>query len=88
MARAAAKVAVSVDGELLARAEQRRKVTGESRSALVARALRQLLRTEEHAQQVEQYVAAYRSVPEGATEIRAARSLARRSLRALPWTDR
>ena len=88
MSRVAEKVAISVDGELLARAEQRRKVTGESRSALVARALRQLLCVEEHAQQVKQYVEAYRRFPESEIEVREARSLARRSLRGLPWDEK
>ena len=81
------KVAVSLDPRLLSRAEALRQRTGESRSALFARALRKLLDDEEHQRRVEQYVAAYRQQPESAAAVAAARATARRSLAALPWDD-
>ena len=87
MAGTSAKVAVSIDRRLLARAERLRSATGESRSALVSRAVRQLLRDETRARDVERYVDAYRRVPESPAERRAAGELARRSLASLPWDD-
>ena len=87
MAGSSAKVAVSIDRSLLARAERLRTATGESRSALVSRAVRHLLRDEARARDVQEYVDAYRRVPESPVERRVARELARRSLAALPWND-
>jgi hypothetical protein len=87
MARKAEKVAVSLDRELLAHAERLRKSTGESRSALVGRALRQLLRSEARSARVAEYVEAYRRMPESAQDVRRARTVARRSLGTLPWDD-
>lgn len=87
MAREAEKVAVSLDRKLLAEAERLRKGTGESRSALVARALRQLLMQESRSRRIAEYVDAYQRVPETATETRAARRLARSALADLPWDD-
>ena len=57
--RASEKVAISLERELFVRAERLRRASGESRSALVGRALRQLLRDEGVASDVKQYVAAY-----------------------------
>ncbi|GMV16153.1 MAG: ribbon-helix-helix protein, CopG family [Polyangiaceae bacterium] len=81
------KLAISLDRELLRRAEQLRRATGESRSALVARALRQLLRAQEVEQLARDYVAAYRRVPETPLEVRAARALAKKSLARVEWDD-
>lgn len=86
MARTA-KIAVSVDVELLRRLEQLREQTGESRSAAVSRALRLLTREEEHSRLVEEYIRAYRDKPETPGEIIAARASAKRSLAALAWDD-
>jgi len=82
-----AKVAVSLDAKLLERAERMRERTGESRSALVSRALRALTGDEAHARRVREYVRAYRDTPETPAEVAAARASARRSLAALPWGD-
>jgi len=82
-----AKVAVSLDAKLLERVERVRERTGESRSALVSRALRQLTGDEEHARRVREYVHAYRDTPETPAEVAAARASARRSLSALPWDE-
>ncbi len=87
MATSVEKVAVSVDRDLLRRAERLRRTTGESRSALVSRALRQLLSDEERQARVEAYVAAYRSVPEDVEATELAHALAARSLASIPWED-
>jgi metal-responsive CopG/Arc/MetJ family transcriptional regulator len=87
MPRRAEKIAVSMDADLLARAEQLRETTGESRSALVSRALRRLLHAEAHAASVREYVDAYRRVPETSIDERRAHRLASRSLASLPWEE-
>jgi hypothetical protein len=88
MARASEKVAVSLERDLFQRAERLRRASGESRSALVGRALRQLLREESLARDIELYVQAYERTPETDQDRRRARALARRSLSALPWEDK
>ena len=87
MTARSSKIAVSLDAQLLARAERLRDVTGESRSALVARALENLTRAAAHELDVARYVAAYRAQPEDAAQLRTARELARRAARRLPWEE-
>lgn len=82
------KIAITVDEGLLAEVERLRSHTGESRSAVFSRALRQLLRVREHDDRVAEYIAAYRAHPETAEEVDAAERLARESLsHAPPWED-
>jgi metal-responsive CopG/Arc/MetJ family transcriptional regulator len=81
------KIAISLQPELLVRAEQLRRATGESRSALVARALRRLLRDEALAEQRREYVEAYRRLPETERDVRTARALAGRVLPAFDGDD-
>ncbi|MBN1608000.1 MAG: ribbon-helix-helix protein, CopG family [Polyangiaceae bacterium] len=81
------KVAVSLNADLLRQVERVRTRTGESRSAIVARALRLLTKEEEHARLVHQYVDGYRRHPETPPDVAAARTLAERSLAALPWDE-
>jgi len=85
---AAAKIACSIDAQLLARVESIRARTGESRSALVSRALLALTREAALARDVARYVEAYREKPETEDEVADARKLARRALSSLPWNDR
>lgn len=87
VARVSEKVAISLEPELFRRAERLRQASGESRSALIGRALRQLLRSEARARDVEQYVQAYQRVPETGQDVERARRLARRSLTLLPWDE-
>ncbi len=82
------KIAISLDPDLLRDVERIRTKTGESRSAVLARALRLLTKEEEHTRLVRDYVDAYRRHPETPSDIAAARALAKRSLRSLPWDDR
>ncbi|HKY37719.1 MAG TPA: hypothetical protein VJN18_17375 [Polyangiaceae bacterium] len=87
MSRAAAKVAVSLERDVFVRAERLRKRSGESRSALVGRALRELLRHDALAHEAQRYVDAYRRIPETLVEQRQARRLSRRAIAALPWKE-
>jgi predicted transcriptional regulator len=81
------KVAISLDHELFADADRLRKETGESRSAMFARALRALLATEARAAAIAQYTKAYRDKPETAEEVRVIRAASKRALRTVPWDN-
>jgi hypothetical protein len=82
-----AKIAVSLDPELLRRAESIRKATGETRSALVTRALVRLVDEQDEKARIAEYVDAYRRKPEGPDDLDEARDLARRSLDTLAWDE-
>ena len=81
------KIAVSLDADLLRRVERIRGRSGETRSALVARALRLLTQEEEKAQRIRDYVRAYREHPETPREVAAVRATAKRSLAAIAWDE-
>jgi metal-responsive CopG/Arc/MetJ family transcriptional regulator len=83
----AAKIAISVEPELLRRLEQVRRRSGESRSAAIARAIRLLTHAEEQAQRVDEYRSAYQRIPETDDDVAGARASARRSLRAVAWDE-
>jgi hypothetical protein len=83
----AAKIACSIDADLLKRIESVRARTGESRSALISRALVALTAESARSRAVRRYVEAYRELPETAEDVRAARSSSRRALARLAWDD-
>jgi hypothetical protein len=87
MAGRHAKFACSVDASVLARIERLRARTGESRSALVSRALLKLADEEANAERIRRYIEAYQEKPESKAEIAAATRVARRVLRAIAWED-
>jgi metal-responsive CopG/Arc/MetJ family transcriptional regulator len=80
-----AKIAFSLDPRLLDRVERVRARTGESRSALIARALLALTEEEARGADVQRYLEAYRQHPETPGDVAAAHASARRTLRRLPW---
>lgn len=80
-----AKVAFSLDPEVLASVERLRLRTGESRSAVIGRAIKLLTESELRAAQIERYVQSYREQPEAPKDVAVARRLARRVLARLPW---
>ena len=82
------KVAFSIDPQLLARVERMRAGTGESRSAVISRALAKLTDDELAQAKARRYVEAYREFPETAATVTRAQALARKSLKALPWDER
>jgi metal-responsive CopG/Arc/MetJ family transcriptional regulator len=82
-----AKIAVSLDADLLRRVERLRVRSGESRSALVSRALRLLTQEEEEALRASEYVRAYREHPETLQDVTATRAAAKRSLASIPWDE-
>ena len=83
----AEKVAITLEGTLLEGVEALRRKTGESRSAVIARAVRRLLDDERKRAQVQEYVAAYERVPERSDEVLAVAEASARSLAQLPWDD-
>lgn len=87
MARTSAKIAISMDPTLFEAVERVRHTTGESRSAVLARAVRLLVEADRHRAELAQYVEAYRRMPESSAEVREARALTRRVVADLPWDD-
>lgn len=87
VAKARAKIACTIDPELLGRVERLRASTGESRSAVIGRALARLMEERTRAERIRRYTQAYREHPESAAEERGARKLARRALAQLAWDD-
>ena len=85
MASRHAKFACSVDASILDQIERLRARTGESRSALVSRALLKLASEEANTERVRRYIEAYQEKPESRAEIAAASRVARRVLRAIAW---
>jgi metal-responsive CopG/Arc/MetJ family transcriptional regulator len=83
-----AKVAFSIDANLLVRVEHIRASTGESRSAVISRAIAKLTSEKEYDERVRRYVAAYQEQPEDRRQVGTARRSARRVLARLPWEDR
>jgi metal-responsive CopG/Arc/MetJ family transcriptional regulator len=86
MARAR-KIAITVDSELLARAETLRRKTDESRSALFARALRAVLKEEDRKRRIADYIEGYRRVPETEEDVAWLDAAAVEALRDLSWDD-
>ena len=74
--RVTAKVAISLPREMLRSIERLRKGTGESRSAVIRRALEMLLDRHDHTAMVREYVEGYISHPETAEELREADAIA------------
>ena len=79
------KLAISLPRELLAMVERIRRKTGENRSALVQRALRELVRSEERIARARRYTEGYRVAPETRSEVRAAEASATALLAGEPW---
>ena len=80
-----AKVSVSLPARLFDAVERERRVTGESRSQLFARALGELLRQARERQAVEEYVAGYVAQPETPYETDVADASGQDALAGEPW---
>jgi metal-responsive CopG/Arc/MetJ family transcriptional regulator len=81
------KIAITLEASVLARVEALRRKTRESRSALIARAVRMLLEDELRRDRVAEYVAAYRRSPETTAEVGAADAVAVATASDLAWDD-
>ena len=73
-------VAINLPADLLRDVERVRRKTGESRSALIRRSIELLLGRVEEARMVREYVAGYRTHPEGRVEVGGAMALAKSCL--------
>lgn len=78
-----AKITISLDADLLEEVEERRRITGQSRSQFFRTAAKQALRQER--EEIEQYIRGYQEQPETAEEIELARQLGRAVLAQEPW---
>lgn len=87
MPRTSAKIAISLDPSLLEAVDRVQRETGESRSAVIARAVRRLVDAEAQRRRMAEYVEAYRRAPESESDVAAARALARRSLAHASWDE-
>jgi len=83
----AAKIACSIDADLLRRVETVRARTGESRSAFISRALLAMTAESARTRAVKEYVEAYKDHPESPADVATARRAARRALSRLDWED-
>lgn len=79
----AEKIAISLDPETLAEAEKLRAKTGESRSALFARAVRTLAARDAHDERVRRYVKGYEDTPE--PELETWQQVGVATLESLDW---
>ena len=79
------KIAISLPEDILAAVEREREGSGESRSEFFRRAVEALLRRQREQQLSEQYVRAYRTLPESTEEVEAARRAASSILGEEPW---
>ncbi|MBI4330497.1 MAG: ribbon-helix-helix protein, CopG family [Chloroflexi bacterium] len=80
-----AKIAISLPSELLGIIEKERKITGESRSEYLRRAVVTFLGREEGDEIADAYARAFMKEPETAGEIEAARRASRSLLAQEPW---
>ncbi len=81
----ASKIAISLPRELLTVVEKERGETGESRSQYLRRAIEALLREKQERALSQQYIRAYKKMPEDKTEVTAARRAATAILAEEPW---
>lgn len=79
------RVAISLPSELLKSADKERRSTGETRSAFVRRAIRELLAERGRTAEIEQYIEGYRKMPETRDEIELASALASEAFAEDPW---
>ena len=79
------RIAISLPRHVLEAVERVRRRTGETRSGLIQRAIRQMLANSAKSVRVKQYVEGYLRDPEGEGEIRAAHASAAKLLASEPW---
>jgi len=82
---ASRKIAISLPASLAGKIERERKRTGETRSALVRRAVERWFAEREERARIAAYVEGYRTHPESEEEIAAAEAGAVSLLGGEPW---
>ncbi|QQR89791.1 MAG: ribbon-helix-helix protein, CopG family [Myxococcales bacterium] len=79
------KIAITLPDDVYDEVEKLRLANHESRSAVIQRAVRILLRHNERHARVREYVAAYKCSPESQDEVRQATALAKSGLSHVDW---
>ena len=79
------KIAISLPEEVLIAVEKERQMSGESRSQIFRRAVDLLLHQQKERKLSEQYIRAYRQLPDTEEEIDAARRATSSILAKEPW---
>jgi metal-responsive CopG/Arc/MetJ family transcriptional regulator len=79
------KIAISLPEETLQAVEKEREDSGESRSQFFRRAVEMLLRSKKEQERSQQYIRAYKEMPETQEEIARARQAAGVILAEEPW---
>ena len=82
-----AKIAISLPDDVLREVEKERQASGETRSQFFRRAIKDLLKREKEREATEQYIRAYREMPETPEEIEAWSTLGLEALAQEPWDD-
>ena len=80
-----AKIAISLPVEVLRKVERLRKETGESRSALIRKAIERIFEDREKARKDRAYVEGYRRMPETAEDRLLSDEMVAESLSRDPW---
>ena len=83
----AAKIAISLPGNLLQGIDREREASGETRSEYFRRAVQVLLRYEEEREAAEQYVRGYVQDPETDSELDWVEVTSHEVLAAYPWEE-
>lgn len=79
------RIAISLPEEVLAAVEREREESGESRSQFFRRAVETILSHKQEREMSEQYIRAYREIPETSEGVEAARRAAGTILAEEPW---
>ena len=82
-----AKIAISLPDDVLQAVEKERKSSGESRSEFFRRAVRALLKQKLREERDQEYIRAYREMPETDEEFAGLRSASLAVLADLPWDE-
>jgi metal-responsive CopG/Arc/MetJ family transcriptional regulator len=79
------KVAISLPGSVLKAVEAKRKEKGESRSEYFRHAVEKMLKDEQEAKDIQEYIKGYADMPETAEEIEGISRFGAASLAKDPW---
>ena len=82
-----AKIAISLPDDVLQEVEKERNASGETRSEFFRRAVKALLKREREREAVEQYVRAYREMPETEEELGWVEAASQAVLEEYPWDE-
>nr|BAL56858.1 ribbon-helix-helix protein, copG family protein [uncultured Acetothermia bacterium] len=81
------KVAISLPKEEFRALEKRSRQLKQSRSAVIAKAIRHWLKAQQEAEDVQRYVEGYQKYPETEEEMAEAAALARMALADVEWEE-